>query len=96
MTFKQYIKERGKEILQGTKKATEKVSSLNPKKIGKNKLIKKGKNKVKEIKSSSLLKSFSNNSQVVKQVPERVYANDNRSLFFNKEMDKEIKSMRRF
>lgn len=63
----------------------------------KGKLPKKPKIKIRKVSASSVLKSFAkNNYQGVKEVQERTYANDNRSLFFNNEMDKERNKMRKF
>lgn len=80
------------------KKAYEKIRNLDitEKNLTKKK-SKEGKSKVKEVKASSLIKSFANEKrQLVKEVPERIYSNDNRSLFFNSEMNKELKRIRGF
>lgn len=105
-----YEKESAKAFKEETKKLKQEQKTLKeynkkPKKkglteriFGKGKILKAPKVKVQKVNASSLLKSFANEqkNQVVKPAPERVYANDNRSLFFNNEMNKEQKNLRRF
>ena len=68
----------------------EKKEGILSKKI----LSKKGtKQLIKPISSTTLMKSFARTQYGVNPAPERVPADDNRSIFFNAEYNKEKKSM---